>query len=115
MGAKVTFLLTTAEYTQWIRAPDVQHFLKKVREFHIEAACQIKNRFLIGDPVVEMPVIEPNVSHAKFPSLVPLAARFPNIVPQAELQTSDDEWHMLSVESPPFDHTDIVPEEFTFY
>ena len=46
---KLSLLLTTSEYTQRARAPDVQHFLKKICEFYIEAASQIKKRFPIGN------------------------------------------------------------------
>ena len=68
-------------------------FWKKVREFYVEAVCQIKKRFPIGDPVIEMlEDLDPDTNRAKFPSLVPLAVRFPNIVPEAKLQTLDDKW-----------------------
>ena len=36
--------------------------------------------------------LDPDTNQAKFPSLVHLAVRFPNIVPAAKLQTLDDEW-----------------------
>lgn len=69
MGAKVALLLTTAEYKE--RRVDVQYFLKKVQEFYIEATCQIKQRFPIGDPLIDMfQVLDPNASHSTFPSLV---------------------------------------------
>ena len=42
MGVKISLLLTTSEYTRRARALDVQHLLKKVREFYVEAVCQIK-------------------------------------------------------------------------
>lgn len=113
MGAKVSLLLTTAEYTQRSRTPDVQHFLKKVREFFIEAACQIRKRFPIGDPVIEMlEVLDPNITKSKFPSLVPLAVRFPNLVSEENIQTLDDEWRRLVIEPLPFDHKNMEPEEF---
>ena len=81
MGEKVALCLPTQEYRQ--RAPDVQHFLKCVQEFYIEAASQIQKRFPIGDPIIEMlQVLDPAVSDSKFPSLVPLAAKFPNILYQ---------------------------------
>ena len=57
-------------------------------------------------------VLDPDTNQAKFPSLVPLAVRFPNIVPEAKLQTLDDKWRKLSVEPLPFDHEDMEPEEF---
>ena len=68
-------------------------FLRKVREFYVEAVCQIKKRLPIGDPVIEMlEDLDPDTNRAKFPSLAPLAVRFPNIVPEAKLQTLDDKW-----------------------
>ena len=111
MGAKVALCLPTQEYRQ--RAPDVQHFLKRVQEFYIEAASQIKKRFPIGDPIIEMlQVLDPAVSHSKFPSLVPLAAKFPNIIPESRLQLLDNEWRKLFLVSLPFDSEDMEPEEF---
>jgi len=59
--------------------PDVYYFLKRVQEFYKEAATQIKKRFPNGDPVIEMlQVLDPNAKHSEYPSLVPLAQRFPN-------------------------------------
>ena len=52
MGAKIELCLMQEEYKQ--RPSDLQHFLKCVQEFYIEAASQIKNRFPIGDPIIEM-------------------------------------------------------------
>ena len=84
-----------------------------MREFYFEAVCQIKKRFPIGDPVIEMlEVLDPDTNRAKFPSLVLLAVRFPNIVPETKLQTPEDEWCKLSVEPLPFDHEDMEPQEF---
>ena len=81
MGAKVALLLTTAEYKE--RRVDMQYFLKKVQDFYIEATCQIKQRFPIGDPLINMfQVLDPNASHSTFPSLVPPASSFPNINPK---------------------------------
>ena len=54
-------------------------------------------------------VLDPNISREKFPSLVPHAVKFPNLVSDEEM---DDEWRMLSVENLPFDHEDMEPEEF---
>ena len=59
------------------------NFLRRVQEFYIEAASQIKNQFPIGDPTIKLlQVIDPN---AEFPSLVPLATRFPNFLPSSQL------------------------------
>ena len=100
-GAKVTLLLTTPDYLQ--RATDVQYVLRKVQEFYIEAALQIKARFPIGDALIEMfEVLDPNASHSKFPSLVPLAASFPNIISVCDLQKLDDEWRKLAIGTLPF-------------
>ena len=111
MGAKITLCLPKDEYKQ--RPADVQYFLKSVQEFYIEAASQVKKRFPIGDPIVEMlQVLDPAASHAKFPSLVPLASNFPNIIPMAQLQTLDDQWRRLSHITLPFDSEDMDPEEF---
>ena len=111
MGAKITLCLLKEEYKQ--RSVDMQHFLKCVQEFYIEAASQVKKRFPIGDPIVEMlQVLDPATSHTKFPSLVPLASNFPNIIPMTQLQTLDDQWRRLSHVTLPFDSDDMDPEEF---
>lgn len=47
-----------------------------------------------------------------FPSLVALAARFPNIVPEQHLEQLDSEWRRLSLASLPFDKSEMEPEEF---
>ena len=52
MGTKIALCLPTSEYQK--RMPDVQYFLKHVQEFYIDTAIQIKKRFPIGDPVIEM-------------------------------------------------------------
>ena len=90
MGAKVTLCLSVPEYRQ--RGPDIQHFLRRAQDFFIEAALEIRKHFPIGDPVIEMlQVLDPNVSHAKFPLLVHLASRFPNLIPISKLQQLDNE------------------------
>ena len=53
MGAMVTLSLAKEEYKQ-LRSTDIHHFLKCVQDFFIEAASQIKGRFPIGDPIIEM-------------------------------------------------------------
>ena len=113
MGAKIALhvCLSKEEYRQ--RAPDVQYFLKCVQGFYIEAASQIRNRFPTGDLIIEMlQVFNPAASHAKFPSLVPLAANFPNIVSESQLQTLDNQWCRLAFISLPFQSDDMEPEEF---
>ena len=111
MGAKITLCLSAPEYKR--RGPDVQHFFKRAREFYIEAALEIRKRFLIGDPVFEMlQVLDPDASRAKFPSLVPLATRFPNLILVSKLQQLDNEWHKLSLVSLLFDSEGMDPEEF---
>ena len=111
MGAKVTLCLSVPEYRQ--RGPDIQHFLRRAQDFFIEAALEIRKRFPIGDPAIEMlQVLDPNASHAKFPSLVPLASRFPNLIPISKLQQLDNEWRKLSFTTLPFDSEGMEPEVF---
>lgn len=84
MGVKVTLCLSTPEYRQ--RAPDVQHFLKRAQDFFIEAALEIRKRFPIGDPIIEMlQVLDPQASHSKFPSLVPLASKISESDPHCKV------------------------------
>ena len=111
MGTKVALCLPSCEYQN--KAPDVQYFLKRVQEFYIEAATQIKKRFPIGDPIIKMlQVLDPNVKHSEFPSLVPLANRFPNFLPDSKMQQLDNEWRKLSIVTLPFDYEDMDPELF---
>ena len=85
MGIKITLCLPSSEYQK--RMPDVYYFLKRVQEFYIEAAMQIKKHFPIGDPVIEMlQVLDPNAKHSEYPSLVPLAQRFPSFLPGSKMQ-----------------------------
>lgn len=111
VGAKVTQLLITTEYKQ--QSVDIHHFLKKVQEFYVEAACQVKSRFPIGDPMIEMlEVLDPNITHSgKFQSLVPLAASFSNVIPESNLQQLDNEWRKLAIEELPFNKEDMEPDE----
>ena len=82
-------------------------------EFYNEAAMQIKKRFPLGDPTMKMlRVLDPQSSCSEFPSLVPLASRFPNVVAEAKLQQFDSEWRRLSLVCLPFDKTDMGQEEF---
>ena len=111
MGAQVTLCLSAPEYRQ--RGPDVQHFLRRAQDFFIEAALEIRKCFPIGDPVIEMlQVLDPDVSHSKFPSLVPLASRFPNLIPTSKLQQLDNEWRKLSFTPLPFESEGMGPEVF---
>jgi hypothetical protein len=110
MGSNIAILLMKPEYLQ--RAVDVQYFLQKVQEFYIEAALQIKKKFPIGNPMIELlEVLDPNVNCSKFPSLVPLAVLFPNIIPESDLQKLDNEWRKLAI-GIPFDKEGMEPEEF---
>ena len=60
MGAKVALLLSNVEYIQ--RPSDVQYFLKRVQEFYVEAASQIKKRFPINSPeIAMMEVLNPDI------------------------------------------------------
>ena len=95
------------------RGPDVQHFLRRAQDIFIEAALEIWKCFSIGDPVIEMlQVLDPDVSHSKFLSLVPLASRFPNLIPTSKLQQLDNESRKLSFTTLPFDSEGMGPEVF---
>ena len=82
IGAKVALLLTTAEYKE--RRVDMQYFLRKCKSFTLKLPSK-SNRFPIGDPLIDMfQVLVPNASHSTFPSLVPLASSFPNVIPESK-------------------------------
>ena len=110
MGAKIALSLKERIQAKSTRCPV---FLKVCAGIYIEAASQIRNHFPPGDPIIEMlQVLNPAASHAKFPSLVPLAANFPNIVSESQLQTLDNQWCRLAFISLPFQSDDMEPEEF---
>ena len=112
MGAMVMFSLANEEY-KLLRSTDIHLFLKCVQELFIEAPSQLKQRFSIGDPIIEMlQVLDPCVSCSKFLSLVPLASSFPNLVSQSKLQMLDSEWRRLTINPLPFDNEDMEPKEF---
>ena len=65
---------------------------KCVQDFYIEAAVQIRKRFPLGDPVIKMlRVLDPKTSMSFLPSLVPLASRFSNILPESKIQQLDSD------------------------
>ena len=102
--------LSTGKEAERSRHPTL---LRRAQDFFIEAALEIRKHFQIRDPVIEMlQVLDPNASHAKFPSLVPLASRFPNLIPISKLQQLDNEWRKLSFTTLPFDSEGMEPEVF---
>ena len=110
MCAHVSLCLAQDIYEERSRLPEIAHFLKCVQGFYIEAAMQMKKRFPLGDPTMKMVrVLNAQSSCSEFPSLVPLASRFPNIVAEAELQQLVSEWRRLSLVCLPFDKTDMRP------
>jgi hypothetical protein len=93
MGAHVSLCLSQDVYKERSRHQDIGHFLRCVKEFYIESALQIKKRFPLGDPVIKLlKSLDPSVSFSEIPSIVPLGARFSNIVPQENLQSLDSEF-----------------------
>ena len=74
----------------------VEDFLTRSRDFLATAAVQIKQRFPLNDPIIrQLEVLHPSCSHEEFPSLVPLALKFPNLIQQSDLQQLDNEWRRL--------------------
>ena len=57
-------------------------------------------------------VLDPDVSHSKFPSLILLASRFPNLIPTSKLQQLDNEWRKPSFTTLLFDSEGMEPEVF---
>ena len=78
----------------------MQYFLKRVQEFYIEACTQIKKCF---DPVMKMlQVLDPDVKHSEFLSLVALAKRFSNFYQIQKsncLMMSDIDWQLFHCHS----------------
>ena len=72
--------------------------------FLVTGALEIRKRFPINDSIISsFRVLDPN-SFDQFPSLCPLAMRFPNFV--SSVQVLDDEWRKLRFTNIPFDYTD---------
>lgn len=77
------------------------------------AAIQIRKRYPLGDTTMKMlQVLDPNVSLASFPSLVPLVLRFPSILPHSNVEKLDAEWRRLSLVELPFEKRDMTPDLF---
>ena len=77
---------------------EVIGFLEHCQQFYIEAASQIQSRFPINDPVISsLVVLNPDaLSSTQCSAIVDIAKKFPNIVPNSDLQKLDDEWRTLS-------------------
>jgi len=96
MGIKIAICLPLQEYQN--RAPDMQYFLRRVQEFYGDTACQIKRQFPIGDSTIRLlQVINPNVKHSEFLSLVALATNF------FYLLQNFSEWRRLGLGPLPFE------------
>ena len=59
--------------------------------------------------IEQLQVLNPSCSHQQFPSLIPLALRFPNIIQQSELQRLDNEWTFAEL---PFNYETMPVDEF---
>ena len=91
----------------------VEDFLTRSRDFLATAAVQIKQRFPLNDPVIgQLQVLNPSCSHEEYPTLVPLALRFPNLIQQSDLQQFDNEWRRLTFAKLPFNHEGMAVDEF---
>lgn len=91
----------------------VQDFLSRSRDFLATAAAQIKKRFPIDDPVIkQLQVLNPSCSHQNFPSLNPLALRFPNLIQQSDLQQLNNEWRRLLFTELLFSYESMPVDEF---
>ena len=51
-------------------------------------------------------------SHREFPSLVPLAQKCPNLVPQGNVQQLDNEWQRMAFIKLPFTHDGMAVDEY---
>lgn len=81
----------------------VQHFLRKCLAFLVTGAKEIRKRFPVNDPIFQsLQVLNPKKSD-QYSTLLPLASRFPNIIPTESLQTLDNEWRQLKFATIPLD------------
>ena len=93
MGTQVAVKLSMEEYHK--RPQDIEYFLKRVNDYFVEAASQIKHRFPLDDTLLPMlKILDPSYSNETLPSLAPLATRFPNLVAPDQFQEIDDEWRL---------------------
>ena len=93
--------------------PLVENFLSRCRDFYVTAAKEVKKRFPISNfTIQQLQVIDPACSHREFPSLVPLAQKFPNLVPQGNVQQLDNEWRRMAFIELPFTHDGMAVDEY---
>ena len=94
LGGRVTASLQSCHN---IMKQDLDNFRLRCLDFYIESASQILQRFNLSDPLLEsLKALDPQCILMKtISSIAPLASKFPNIVPEADLNTTDNEWRLL--------------------
>lgn len=72
-------------------------FRLRCLDFYIEGASQILQRFNLKDPVLtSLKALDPqSVLMKTVQSIAPLAAHFPNLVPESDINEIDSEWRLL--------------------
>ena len=76
---------------------DLINFRLRCLDFYIESASQLLHRFNLTDPLLEsLKALDPQcILRKTTPSIAPLASKFPNLVPENDLNTIDTEWRLL--------------------
>lgn len=94
LGGRVTASLQSC---QDIDKQLLDGFRLRCLDFYIEGASQILKRFNINDPVLtSLKTLDPqSILMKTVPSIAPLAAHFPNLVPENDLNEIDREWRLL--------------------
>ncbi len=100
MGEDVSKFLMTPLSTAM--KEEVKGFLQSVQAFYIEAARQIKMRFPIDDDILKsLTILNPStINSTSSSSVIALAGKFPNIIPEEEVQKIDHEWRELQFLEP---------------
>ena len=80
-----------------IEKQNLRNFRLRCLDFYIESASQLLYRFNLTDSLLEsLKALDPQCILMKtIPSIALLASKFPNLVPENDLNTIDTEWHLL--------------------
>lgn len=96
LGPKVTIALS--EKSGGLTALELKDFRTRCLQFYIEACSQIMRRFNLKSEsskiFKDLSILDPS-QMSKFKSVAPIAAKFPNLVSENDLNILDAEWREL--------------------
>ena len=104
--------------TDKISNRDLQQFGINILNFYVELMKQMLNSFLSNSSFRNLELLEAldpeNVNMEKPLSIIPLALRFPNIIPENDHEALNMEWRELTIEDSNH-NTEKEPELFWYY